>query len=67
MISQDVDRLLAQGITLREACARVAQEHEIADRPRMSAAAYVERLWADDGGPPAPSKVRSGRREKRFI
>lgn len=66
-ISRDVDQLLAQGITLRDACARVAKEHEITDRPRMTAAAYVERQWANDDSPPAPSKVRSGRREKRVI
>lgn len=62
-----VDELIAQGVTLRDACAQVAQEEGITDRPRVSAAAYVERLWADAGTPPAPSQVRAGRREKRFI
>jgi hypothetical protein len=67
VLSRRVDELLAQGVTLRDACARVALEEGITDRRGVSAAAYVERQWANAGGPPAPSQVRAGRREKRFI
>jgi hypothetical protein len=65
VLRQRVDELLAQGVTLRDACARVAQEEEITDHPRISAAAYVERQWAADHEPPA-SQVRAGRRQKQF-
>jgi hypothetical protein len=66
-LKKRVNELLAEGVTLRDACARVAQEEEIDDLPRLSGAAYVERQWASDDEPPAPSQVRAGRRGRQFI
>ena len=62
-----VDELLGDGIELKDACMQVAVEEKIVDRTRLSAAAFVERQWASDQEPSAPSRVRAGRRGRRFV
>jgi hypothetical protein len=63
----EVDRLIAEGLTARDACELAARRHNIPDARRRTGAQFLQTRWTARLPAAAPTRARAGRRKKTAI